>query len=254
MVWLAAAADAGDAGLAAATRLLEVVQQVARWPEPPPRLAIVTRSAFAARRAPIRPRYGPWAAWSRRNGRSCASRSWMSRTTNGRRPGSRAKSSPNPRSGGAAGAGGPARGTAPAVECAAATARGRFRGGAPGHPAAGPCGLPDSLTWHEFRATEPGPGQLEIRTTGRCAQFQGRPEDDEHAVGRISRAHVLRRHARDGDSRRRDPRRPRRHRLPAGGRGRGPVAALRLMSHRPDRPGRARPSSLAPIESPVFIN
>ena len=47
VVWMSASIDGADAGMASSSRLLDVVQALAKWPVPP-RLVMVTRGAFAA--------------------------------------------------------------------------------------------------------------------------------------------------------------------------------------------------------------
>ena len=173
VVWLAAATDAGDAGLAAATRLLEVVQQVARWPEPPPRLAIVTRSAFAAL-----PRANQASVWGL--GRVVATErpelrvrlvdvenddrvpAWLAREVLAEpldrevRLGAEGRLVARVQ---------PWSAPPPPVEAVSVEEL-------PVILRQARAGVPDSLTWHEFRATEPGPGQLEIRTQAAALNFK----------------------------------------------------------------------------------
>jgi len=172
VVWMSASIDGTDAGMASSSRLLDVVQALAKWPVPP-RLVIVTRGAFGAT-----PRADQASVWSL--GRVVATEHpelhatlvdcdadeqaamWLAREL-----------------------------VADTLEREVALGAGARRvarlqawsappqepevvdvGTVPVMLRLGRAGLQDSLAWHEFRRRAPGPGEVEIRATAAAINFK----------------------------------------------------------------------------------
>ena len=172
VVWMSPSIDGADAGIAISSRLLDVVQALAKWPVPP-RLVIVTRGAFGAT-----PRADQTSVWSL--GRVVATEHpelhatlvdcdadeqaaiWLAREL-----------------------------VADTLEREVALGAGARRvarlqawsappqepemvdvGTVPVMLRLGRAGLQDSLAWHEFSRRAPGSGKVEIRATAAAINFK----------------------------------------------------------------------------------
>ena len=172
VVWMSPSIDGADAGIAISSRLLHVVQALAKWPVPP-RLVIVTRGAFGAT-----PRADQASVWGL--GRVVATEHpqlhatlvdcdadeqaaiWLAREL----------VSDTLEREVALGAGGRQVARLQAWSAPPQEPEMVDVGTVPVVLRLGRAGLQDSLAWHEFRRRAPGPGEVEIRATAAAINFK----------------------------------------------------------------------------------
>jgi acyl transferase domain-containing protein/threonine dehydrogenase-like Zn-dependent dehydrogenase/NAD(P)-dependent dehydrogenase (short-subunit alcohol dehydrogenase family)/acyl carrier protein len=173
VVWMAPAADRGDAGLTATERLLGVIQELVCWPEPRPRLVIVTHGAMGG--APRAEQASLWGL-----GRVAASEYpdlqvtivdcdnddrvplWLCRELLGDGPDREVRLGPEGRQVARVRMWSPKPPELDQVSVEAVPVI--LRQTRPGSQ--------DSLTWHEFSRRAPAPGELEIRSDAAALNFK----------------------------------------------------------------------------------